>query len=156
MATFFGCILWLECTYRPQRGKSLFVSLSRTQAGAGRTVKQEQEEISRNHVQTLFAVSVCGYCSVDRFARPMSPHSKISAITKTRAHPARSASGARRGASTGHLPSPPSSPCFRPPTFQCVLQARERESWVVIQLCCRWIVDIRYRIPDMSKLPKLT
>ena len=30
------------------------------------------------------------------------------------------------------------------------------EGWVEIQLCCRWIVDICYRFPDMSKLPKLT
>ena len=30
--------------------KGLLVLLSRTQAGPGRTVKQEQEEISRNHV----------------------------------------------------------------------------------------------------------
>ena len=33
--------------------KGLHVLLSRTQAGPGRTVKQEQEEISRNHVQTF-------------------------------------------------------------------------------------------------------
>ena len=32
--------------------KGLCVLLSRTQAEPGRTVKQEQEEISRNHVQT--------------------------------------------------------------------------------------------------------
>ena len=38
--------------------KGLFVLLSRTQAGPGRTVKQEQEEISRNHVQTLIFPSV--------------------------------------------------------------------------------------------------
>ena len=38
--------------------KGLFVLLSRTQAGPGRTVKQEQEEISRNHVQTFIYPSV--------------------------------------------------------------------------------------------------
>ena len=38
--------------------KDLYVLLSRTQAGPGRTVKQEQEEISRNHVQTLIYLSV--------------------------------------------------------------------------------------------------
>ena len=38
--------------------KGLFVLLSRTQAGPGRTVKQEQEEISRNHVQTFVYLSV--------------------------------------------------------------------------------------------------
>ena len=34
--------------------KGLFVLLSRTQAGPGRTVKQEQEEISCNHVRSLY------------------------------------------------------------------------------------------------------
>ena len=34
--------------------KGLYVLLSKTQAGPGRTVKQEQEEISRNHVQNLY------------------------------------------------------------------------------------------------------
>ena len=33
--------------------KGLFVLLSRTQAGPGRTVKQEQEEISRNRIQAF-------------------------------------------------------------------------------------------------------
>ena len=36
----------------------MFVLLSRTQAGPGRTVKQEWEEISRNHVQTFISPSV--------------------------------------------------------------------------------------------------
>ena len=38
--------------------KGLHVLLSRTQAGPGRTVKQEQEQISRNHVQTFICLSV--------------------------------------------------------------------------------------------------
>ena len=38
--------------------KGLFVLLSRTQEGPGRTVKQEQEEISRNYVQTFISPSV--------------------------------------------------------------------------------------------------
>ena len=38
--------------------KGLYVLLSRTQAGPGTTVKQEQEEISRNHVQTFSGCSV--------------------------------------------------------------------------------------------------
>ena len=38
--------------------KGLYVLLSRTQAGPGRTVKQEQEEISRNHLQTFISPSV--------------------------------------------------------------------------------------------------
>ena len=33
--------------------KGLHVLLSRTQAGPGRTVKQEQEDISRSHVQAF-------------------------------------------------------------------------------------------------------
>ena len=33
--------------------KGLFVLLSRTWAGPGRTVKQDQEEISLNHVQAF-------------------------------------------------------------------------------------------------------
>ena len=41
-----------------QANKGLYVLLSRTQAGPGRTVKQEQEEISRNHVQTFISPSV--------------------------------------------------------------------------------------------------
>ena len=39
-------------------GKSMYFLLSRTQAGPGKTVKQEQEEISRNHVQTFSGCSV--------------------------------------------------------------------------------------------------
>ena len=38
--------------------KGLQILLSRTQAGPGRTGKQEQEQISRNHVQTIFGSSV--------------------------------------------------------------------------------------------------
>ena len=44
--------------YVQRRNKGLYVLLSRTQAGAGRTVKLEQEEISRNHVQTFICLSV--------------------------------------------------------------------------------------------------
>ena len=36
----------------------MYLLLSRTQAGPGRAVKQEQEEISHNHVPSLFAISV--------------------------------------------------------------------------------------------------
>ena len=38
--------------------KGLYVLLSRTQAEPGRTVKQEQEEISRNHVKTFIFLSI--------------------------------------------------------------------------------------------------
>ena len=38
--------------------KGLYVLLSRTQAEPGRTVKQEQEEISCNQVQTFISPSV--------------------------------------------------------------------------------------------------
>ena len=44
--------------YRAEK-KSLQILLSSTQAGPGRKVKQEQEEISRNHVPRLFLGSVC-------------------------------------------------------------------------------------------------
>ena len=37
--------------------KGFFVLLSRTQAGPSRTVKQEQEDISRNHIQTFISPS---------------------------------------------------------------------------------------------------
>ena len=43
--------------YRAEK-KSLQILLSSTQAGPGRNVKQEQEEISRNHVPRLFLGSV--------------------------------------------------------------------------------------------------
>ena len=42
----------LERAYRGV-SKGLYVLLSRTQAGPGRAVKQEQEENSRNHVRTF-------------------------------------------------------------------------------------------------------
>ena len=38
----------------------MYILLSNSRAGPGRTVKQEQEEISRNHVQTFFGSSVQG------------------------------------------------------------------------------------------------
>ena len=38
--------------------KGLHVLLRRTQAGPGRAVKQEQEYISRNHIQTFIYLSV--------------------------------------------------------------------------------------------------
>ena len=43
--------------YRAEK-KSLQILLSSTQAGPGRKVKQEREEISRNHVPRLFLSSV--------------------------------------------------------------------------------------------------
>ena len=46
-----------ERTYRSEK-KSLQILLSRTKAGPGRKVKQEQEEISRNHVQAFKPISV--------------------------------------------------------------------------------------------------
>ena len=46
-------------------GICMYFLLSRTQAGPGRTVKQEQEQTSRNHVQTFSGCSVqhhqCGH-----------------------------------------------------------------------------------------------
>ena len=40
------------------RNKGLQILLSNSLAGPGRKVKQEQEEISRNHVQAFFPGSV--------------------------------------------------------------------------------------------------
>ena len=51
--------------------KGLFVLLSRTQAGPGRTVKQEQKEISRNHVQTFICLSVLHYANELHQMRPL-------------------------------------------------------------------------------------
>ena len=50
----------LSLPQRMYRGanKGVHVLLSKTQAGPGRTDKQEQEEISRNHVQTFICLSV--------------------------------------------------------------------------------------------------
>ena len=53
---FICCFQW-QIIYRGVN-KGLYVLLSRTQAGPGRTVKQEVEEISRNHVQTFISPSV--------------------------------------------------------------------------------------------------
>ena len=48
------------CRYHMYRDrlKSMQILLSRTQAGPGRTVKQEQEEISPNYVQRINLISV--------------------------------------------------------------------------------------------------
>ena len=40
------------------RLKGMQILLSRTQAGPGRAVKQEQEQTSRNHVQAFWPISV--------------------------------------------------------------------------------------------------
>ena len=39
--------------------KGMQILVSNSQAGPGRTAKQEQEEISRNHVQAFIPGSVC-------------------------------------------------------------------------------------------------
>ena len=59
--------------------KGLNVLLSRTQAGPGRAVKQEQVEISRNHVQTFIYLSVHSWFK-----------SQISKISETRHSPSSS------------------------------------------------------------------
>ena len=48
----------------------MFVLLNKTQEGPGRTVKQEQEEISRNHVQTFICLSVSVQREVKKMLRP--------------------------------------------------------------------------------------
>ena len=56
--SFFGQLfhflfqLHAACLYRGEL-KGLYVLLSRTQAGSGRAVKQQQEENSHNHVQAF-------------------------------------------------------------------------------------------------------
>ena len=63
-ALFFQtyCVISTDVTFRRlvYRGvnKGLYVLLSRNQAGLGRAVKQEQEEISHSHVQTFIYLSV--------------------------------------------------------------------------------------------------
>ena len=44
--------------------KGVYVLLSRTQTGPGRTVKQEQEEFSINNIQTFICLSVRGEVDV--------------------------------------------------------------------------------------------
>ena len=56
-AYYTGLKVVVTCVYRGAN-KGLYVLLSRTQAGRGRTVKQEQEEISHNHMPRLFLSSV--------------------------------------------------------------------------------------------------
>ena len=56
--TLFRMLQPLQNTYRDEI-YSLQLLLSRTQAGPGRTVKQEQEEISPNHVQRINLIFVC-------------------------------------------------------------------------------------------------
>ena len=43
------------------RNKGMQILLSNSQAGLGRTVKQEQEEISRNHVQAFIPGRLCNH-----------------------------------------------------------------------------------------------
>ena len=54
----------------------MFVLLSRTQAGPGRTVKQEQEEISRNHVQTFISPSVYAWNVLKLFSPEIDSRAK--------------------------------------------------------------------------------
>ena len=58
-----GCLVDMIsiAVYRGEN-KGLFVLLSRTQAESGRTVKQEQEKISRNHGQTTNLYRLCQNC----------------------------------------------------------------------------------------------
>ena len=61
------------CLYRDEI-YSLQILLSRTQAGPGRTVKKEQEEISPNHVQRLNLISVHWYTVGLFIASPFLTH----------------------------------------------------------------------------------
>ena len=46
----------IDTLYREEK-KGLNILLSYSQAGQGRNTKQGQEEISRNHIQTIFLIS---------------------------------------------------------------------------------------------------
>ena len=48
----------MGCTLYRARNKGMQILLSNSQAERGRNVKQEQEEISRNHVQSFIPGSV--------------------------------------------------------------------------------------------------
>ena len=52
-----GAQIQMSRIYRA-RNKGMHILLSNSQAGSGRTTKQEQEEISRNHVQAFIPGSV--------------------------------------------------------------------------------------------------
>ena len=56
LGTWQTCF-FITLKYR-DRLKGMHILLSNSQAGPGETAKQEQEEISRNHVQTFFGCSV--------------------------------------------------------------------------------------------------
>ena len=65
--------------YRAEK-KSLQILLSSTQAGPVRKVKQEQEEISRNHVPRLFLGSVYSFrCIQDRQADDLPREAELEA-----------------------------------------------------------------------------
>ena len=48
----------VEMSLYREPAKGLQILLSKTQAGPGRAVKEEQEEISPNHVQAIYGASV--------------------------------------------------------------------------------------------------
>ena len=52
------CVTSAFALYRA-RNKGMQILLSNSQAGPGRKSKQEQEEVSRNHVQAFIPGSVC-------------------------------------------------------------------------------------------------
>ena len=56
-------LIHTEIVHTELRKKSLQILLGNIQAGPGRKVKQEQEEISRNHVPRLFLGSVLNILS---------------------------------------------------------------------------------------------
>ena len=63
---------FLGAFYSPQN-KGMQILLSTTQPGPGRVVQQEQEYISRNHVQTISSVLNC----VDPLPNDFMPSSEI-------------------------------------------------------------------------------
>ena len=74
---------WIVHVYTGEN-KGSFVLISRTQAGPCRTVKQEQEEISRNHAQAFIPGSVEGANRV-RILYADSIHARAICLRRARA-----------------------------------------------------------------------
>ena len=72
------------------RNKGMQILLSNSQAGPGRTVKQEQEEIAHNHVQAFIPGSVQGWAKEWSLgcvnSRPVYRGSQEARFTQPREH----------------------------------------------------------------------
>ena len=77
--------------YRAEK-KSMQILLSSTQAGPGRKVKQEQEEISRNHIPRLFLGSVRSKTFTGSVMISEAPNGSVPYLNQVRAKAAASKS----------------------------------------------------------------